>query len=87
MLPGLNIKVSDFLEKHATPQQRDAHIDIADCLIEEILNPSPQPVSAPQNPAYSVLKYFSEEYRDNVRELIDELDLIPVSVTRITPSE
>ena len=65
-------------------QQREAHIDIADRLIEEILNPSPQPEAAPLNPAYSVLKYFSEEYRDNVRELIDELDLVPSSVCRVT---
>ena len=84
LLPGLNIRVSDFLEKNATPQQREAHIDIADRLIEEILNPVPHPVLQPQNPAYSVLKYFSEEYRDNIRELIDELDLVPISVSRIT---
>ena len=84
LLPGLNIRVSDFLEKNATPQQREAHIDIADRLIEEILNPSPQPEAAPLNPAYSVLKYFSEEYRDNIRELIDELDLVPISISRIT---
>ena len=30
--------------------------------------------------ARSVLKYFSEEYRNNVRELIGELDLVPISV-------
>lgn len=84
LLPGLNIRVSDFLEKNATPQQREAHIDIADRLIEEILNPVPHPVLQPQNPAYSVLKYFSEEYRDNIRELIDELDLVPSSVCRVT---
>ena len=30
--------------------------------------------------AHSVLKYFSEEYRNNVRELIGELDLVPISV-------
>lgn len=48
LLPGLNIRVSDFLEKNAMPQQREAHIDIADRLIEEIFNPVPQPVLQPE---------------------------------------
>lgn len=35
--PHLNIKVSDILQRTASQQQRDAHIDIADLLIEEWL--------------------------------------------------
>lgn len=86
LIPSLNIRVSDFLEKNTTPAQREAHIDIADRLIEELLNPLP-PSAESSNPAYSVLKYISEEYRDNVRELIDELGLVPVSVTYSPPQD
>ena len=32
--PHLNLKVSDLLEKHATPADRAAHIDLADWLIQ-----------------------------------------------------
>ena len=32
--PHLNLKVSDLLEKHATPEDRAAHIDLADWLIQ-----------------------------------------------------
>lgn len=32
--PHLDLKVSDLLEKHATPEARTAHIDLADWLIE-----------------------------------------------------
>ena len=29
-----SLKVSDLLEKNATPEARTAHIDLADCLIQ-----------------------------------------------------
>ena len=32
--PHLDLKVSDLLEKHATPEARAAHIDLADWLIQ-----------------------------------------------------
>ena len=32
--PHLDLKVNDLLEKHATPEARTAHIDLADWLIE-----------------------------------------------------
>ena len=32
--PHLDLKVSDLLEKHATPEDRAAHIDLADWLIQ-----------------------------------------------------
>ena len=32
--PHLDLKVSDLLEKHATPEARTAHIDLADWLIQ-----------------------------------------------------
>ena len=32
--PHLNLKVSDLLEKNATPEARTAHLDLADWLIQ-----------------------------------------------------
>lgn len=34
-LKGYDITISDYLEKTATPEQREAHIDIADLLIAD----------------------------------------------------
>ena len=36
------ITVSDLLERVATPEDRENHIDIADLLIREMLNPVPK---------------------------------------------
>ena len=36
--PHLDLKVSDLLEKNATPKARAAHIDLADWLIEFLIN-------------------------------------------------
>ena len=36
--PHLDLKVSDLLEKHATPEDRAAHIDLADWIIQFLTN-------------------------------------------------
>ena len=41
-MPELQITVSDLLEHVATPEDRKNHIDIADLLIREMLNPVPR---------------------------------------------
>ena len=38
--PHLDLKVSDLLEKHATPEARTAHIDLADWLMEYLTDKS-----------------------------------------------
>lgn len=76
-LDGLRITVSDYLETTATPEERDAKIDIADRLLSEA-KASTQ--SGKQSQRYSILQYFSPEHRDAVKELMDELDLVPVLV-------
>lgn len=35
--PMLDITISDILERNATPEQRERHVDIADVLLEEML--------------------------------------------------
>lgn len=96
--PYLNIIVSDLLEKNATQEDRDTHIDIADILIRRQLGmPSysaPKPQAPPPDELYAdnpvmreVMKYISPEYWDNVDALIRELDLEFVGVTRHIPQE
>lgn len=96
--PHLHIAVSDFLEKSATQEQRDAYIDIADILIAEmqernagVSSPNKEPPPAElvsTNPVFlEVQKYISPEYWENVAALIEELDLEFVGVTRHIPKE
>lgn len=81
LIPGASIKVSDYLERNATDQDREAHIDIADLLLRNT-GPHPQQQSGPTpNP---ILKYFSPEHHQELEALIQELDLIPVSIKKIS---
>lgn len=91
--PYLNIVVSDLLERTATQEQRDAHIDIADILIDwrsplsGILSPPPivrEPADLYRNNPVmqEVMKYISTEYWENMDALIRELDLELVSIKR-----
>ena len=76
-IPHLNIKVSDYLMKNATPEDHENHIDIADLLLRE--NSAAQATQKPM----SILEYFSEEYHGEISQLIEELDLIPVSISEL----
>ena len=81
LISGASIKVSDYLERNATDQDREAHIDIADLLLKNTeLHPQPQSGPTP-NP---ILKYFSPEHHQELEALIQELDLIPVSIKKIS---
>jgi len=80
-IPGLSIKISDYLERNATKEDREAHIDIADLLLRQ--NASVQKTKTEsQKLESSILKYFAPEHREQVQLLIDELDLVPVSITK-----
>ncbi len=92
--PHLNIKVSDLIKRMALQGDEAAKIDIADVIIRwrfngesyfplpaEQIHP-PEPIST--NPVFlEVQKYFSLEYHQQVLELIEELDLEFVGVTKI----
>lgn len=91
--PYLNIVISDLLERTATQEQREAHIDIADILIDwryplsGIISTTPAVEEAVElykdNPVMQeVMKYISPEYWENMDALIRELDLELVSVKR-----
>lgn len=49
----IDIRISDLLEERATPEQREAHIDIADLLISELASihcPTPRTPAVPLVP-------------------------------------
>ncbi len=94
-LPGLRITVSDYLETTATPEEREAHIDIADRLIAQLRDGTlvppedcpteAQPVShygTPlENPDFlQIAQYISPEYQGVVAVFMDELGLVPIDV-------
>ena len=79
-IPGIYIKVSDYLERNATDQDRQAHIDIADLLLRNTENQPQQQGAQTTNP---ILKYFSPEHHRQIEAIIQELDLIPISIKKI----
>lgn len=81
MLPGLTVKVSDYLLRNATEEERQSHIDIADLLLRTASAQTPPII--PQNSTYPILEYFAPEHHKKLTELIEELDLIPVSIKKI----
>ena len=76
-LPFLNVIVSDYLIKNATPQDIENHIDIADLLLRE--NRENHQIQQ----KHPILKYFSEEWHEEVTKLIEDFELIAVSVNRL----
>ena len=95
----LNVTVSMMLEENATEEDREEQIDIADLLIRwysqqnhgvPYVPPVPsqsgteRPFQQYDNPvAREIAKYFSPEVMPEVAALIEDLDLVPVSVQRI----
>ena len=88
----IDIRISNLLEERATPQQREAHIDIADLLISELASghcPTPRTPAVPHkdyvhpldNPAFrQIIEYLSPASFGPVAMLMDELDLVPIAV-------
>lgn len=73
-MPELQITVSDLLERVASKEDRENHIDIADLLIREMMNPVPREPS---------LKEIVAGLPEEVRRLIEELELAAVSVENL----
>ena len=69
-MPELQITVSDLLEHVATPEGRENHIDIADLLIREMLNP------VPREP---LLEEILAGLPEEAKRLIEELGLEAIS--------
>lgn len=74
--PELDITVSDLLQKYGTPEDRAGHIDIADWLIRWHRTPNPRADST----FASIAQYFSPEIHDELKALIQDLDLEVVNV-------
>ena len=89
----LNIQISDYVQKHATQEEKESGADIADLVVrwlQEHPNYGPLSLKLPlpealryDNPVMQeVMKYISPEQWDNVNSLITELDLELVGVTK-----
>lgn len=101
-LSSLRITVSDYLESTATPEEREAHIDIADRLIAQLRDgtlvppadcptassPSSQYGTPLENPDFlQIAQYISPEYQGNVAIMMDELGLVPIDVCPLSQSQ
>ena len=82
----IDITVSDILQRYATEEQRKAHIDIADLLIQwkqngELIPGTPRKVQLNDNNNIEILleKWFSSEYLPEIHNLINDFDLTPVT--------
>ena len=75
LLPHLNIKVSNLLQKNATEEERAQHIDIADWLVKWNLEPRPAASTHLNRTFQKVAKYFSPEYHTEILALIEEFEL------------
>lgn len=73
-MPELQITVSDLLERVASKEDRENHIDIADLLIREMMNPVPRELS---------LKEIVAGLPEEVRMLIEELELATISAEKL----
>ena len=73
-MPELQITVSDLLERVASKEDRENHIDIAALLIREMLNSVHKELS---------LKEIVAGLPEEVRRLIEELELAAISVEKL----
>lgn len=99
----LNVSVSTLLEDNATEEDREAQIDIADLLIRWYRADNPtvpyvppvpsqggteRPATEFTNPVVAeIARYFSPEHLPEVAALIEDFDLVPVSIQHIEPQE
>ena len=74
-IPGLNVTISDILQKNATPQDFLDHIDIADWLLRERIRPTGSDGRRHSRTFLEVQKYIAPENWENVEAFIDELGL------------
>ena len=85
----LDITVSDILQRYATEEQRKAHIDIADLIIQWKQDGEPLPGTSrklqinDRTDWISLLeKWLPVEYHPEIQALTDDFDLIPVTEER-----
>lgn len=74
-LPGLHITVSPILQHNATPEDREAHIDIADWLIRYLVNPPAHDIRTHCSAFLKATRYISPEHHEEVEALIEDLGL------------
>ena len=96
--PKLEIYISDYLQKSATEEDLNNHIDIADWLIrwhndpDTVSLPPETPIQPIQEARHQLTiqelkQYLSPESMDQVTQLVEDLDLEIKSVTYIKPEE
>lgn len=88
-MPWLNVTVSDYLLKMAEPDELCTNMDLADYLLKHAPRgtemkyaPGIEPEPIKKTAMEYVFDCISPEYHEQVKALIDELGLVPVSIKR-----
>ena len=74
-LSTLGITVSPILQQNATPQDREAHIDIADWLIRYLVSPPPPDIKQHSRAFLLASRYIAPDRHAELEALITDLDL------------
>ena len=74
--PDLHVTVSLILQRNATAEDIEAHIDIADWFIREKLHPAGESIKQHSREFLLAAQYFDPEKADEVEALIENLGLM-----------
>ena len=96
--PRLEVYISDYLQRYASEEDLQNHIDLADLLVrwsqapDTVVLPTETPIQAIQEAGHALVlqemrEYLSSETVDAFAPLVEELDLEIKSITHITPTE
>lgn len=88
LVTELSVKVSDYLERTASAADRGAHVDIADLLLRKVEGDSMKTADSSMEETtmsnqLDAVRLFSGNTRSEVKALIEEFKLIPVSIRKL----
>ena len=82
--PDLHVTVSLILQRNATAEDIEAHIDIADWFIREKLRPAGESIKRHSKEFLLVAQYLDPEKADEVEALIEDLRLMFMGAEKIS---
>ena len=85
--PELAVTISPILQQNATPEDREAHIDIADWLIRYLFDAAPEDAWKRNAEFLKAVEFISPENQEEIGRLIQELDLVFLGAKKVETTE
>lgn len=85
--PELAVTISPILHQNATPEDREAHIDIADWLIRYLFDAAPEDAWKRNAEFLKAVEFISPENQEEIGRLIQELDLVFLGAKKVETTE